>query len=75
MYGPLTDILQDRRYWLIHLLTVPALFNYGIIFVLTGSVYKLHEVMFQQSYLEGDNSSISLIKNRLPVFSSFDDIL
>jgi len=31
--------------------------------------------MFQQSYFEGDNSSISLIKDRFSVFSSIDDIL
>ena len=33
---PFTDILQDRRYWVIHLLTVPSLFAAGCFCVLSG---------------------------------------
>ena len=72
---PFIDILQDRRYWLIHLITIPSLFICGVIFILSGFVYKLFGVLFQQSYFERDNCSISLIKDRFCIFSSIDDIL
>ena len=72
---PFIDILQDRRYWLIHLITIPSLFICGVIFILSGFVYKLFGVIYQQAYFEGDNSSISLIKDRFSIFSSIDDIL
>ena len=33
---PFTDVLQDRRYWVIHLLTVPSLFAASFFCVLSG---------------------------------------
>ena len=38
---PFIDILQDRRYWVIHLITIPSLFLGGVIFIF---VYKLFGV-------------------------------
>ena len=72
---PIIDILQDRRYWLIHIVTIPSLFTCGVIFMLSGFVYKLFGVLYQASYFESENSSISLIKDRFSMFSSIDDIL
>ena len=37
----LIDISQDRRYWIIHSITIPSLFVGGVIFMLSGFVYKL----------------------------------
>ena len=39
-----------------------SLFICGVIFMLSGFVYKLFGVLFQESYFEQDNCSISLIK-------------
>lgn len=33
---PLIDTIADRRYWLIHLLTIPSLFLAGFTSVLAG---------------------------------------
>lgn len=38
---PFLDILQDRRYWVIHLITIPSLFLAGVVLVFTGFAYKL----------------------------------
>ena len=38
---PFLDILQDRRYWVIHIVTIPALFAAGAIFVISGFVFKV----------------------------------
>jgi cytochrome b559 alpha subunit len=35
---PFIDILQDRRYWVIHLITIPSLFLAGVIFILSAGV-------------------------------------
>ena len=59
---PLIDIPQDRRYWIIHSITIPSLFVGGVIFMLSGFAF------------DKDNSSISLIKDRFSICSSMDDI-
>ena len=38
---PFIDILQDRRYWVIHVITIPSLFVGGVIFIDSPFVYKL----------------------------------
>jgi hypothetical protein len=37
---PFIDVLQDRRYWVTHLLTVPSLFAAGAFGVLSGLTAK-----------------------------------
>ena len=63
----LIDIAQDRRYWIIHSITIPSLFVGGVIFMLSGFVYKLFGALNFNKYFD---SSISLIKDR---FSDFLD--
>ena len=38
---PFVDLIQDRRFWLIHAITIPTLFLSGTILVASGFVYKL----------------------------------
>jgi len=71
---PLIDILQDRRYWIIHSITIPSLFIGGVIFVLSGFVYKLFGALNFNNYFDNDNSSISLVNDRFSICSSMDDI-
>ena len=70
----LIDISQDRRYWIIHSITIPSLFVGGVIFMLSGFVYKLFGALNFNKYFDKDNSSISLIKDRFSICSSMDDI-
>ena len=70
----LIDISQDRRYWIIHSITIPSLFVGGVIFMLSGFVYKLFGALNFNKYFDKDNSSISLVKDRFSISSSMDDI-
>ena len=58
----------------IHSITIPSLFVGGVIFMLSGFVYKLFGALNFNKYFDKDNSSISLIKDRFSICSSMDDI-
>jgi photosystem II cytochrome b559 subunit alpha len=66
---PFLDLLQDRRYWVIDLVTIPSLFLAGVIFVSTGFVWKLF--LGQRKYFSKDNREISMLNDR---FSSLNEI-
>ena len=66
---PLIDILQDKRYWVIHLITIPSLFLAGVIFVKTSIVYKL----FGLYYNDNDATQISLINDRFSILNEIED--
>ena len=66
---PFLDLLQDRRYWVIDLVTIPSLFLAGVIFVSTGFVWKLF--LGQREYFSKDNREISMLNDR---FSSLNEI-
>ena len=66
---PFLDIFQDRRYWVIHLITIPSLFTAGVIFVLSGFVYKLFGTATWFRYFARSKYSVSrnLINDRFSV--------
>ena len=66
---PFIDILQDRRYWVIHLITIPSLFLGGVIFILSGFVYKLFGVANFNQYFYNDNTQISLSNDRFSILN------
>ena len=70
---PFIDILQDRRYWVIHLITIPSLFVGGVIFIDSPFVYKLFG---QDEYFYNHNTlrHISLIKDRFSGLNEISDI-
>lgn len=49
---PFSDILTSIRYWVIHSITIPALFIAGWLFVSTGLAYDVLEVLVQTSTLQ-----------------------
>ena len=74
---PFIDILQDRRYWLIHLITIPSLFLAGVIFILSGFVYKLFRLPNFNQYFQSEavkNTQISLINDRFSVLNEIEDV-
>lgn len=38
---PIVDILQDCRYWVIHVITIPALFLSGVVSVASGILFNV----------------------------------
>ena len=71
---PFLDILQDRRYWVIHLMTIPSLFLGGATVVKSGFVYKLFDVPNLNQYFYNDNTQISLINDRFSLFNEVEDL-
>ncbi len=71
---PFVDILQDRRYWVIHLVTIPSLFLSGIIFVLSGFVYKLFGVPTFNQYFTNDNTQLCILNDRFSAMSEIEDV-
>ena len=63
------DILQDRRYWVIHLVTIPSLFLSEITPTLSGFVYKLFGVLPLNQYFTSYKPYICIINDR---FSALD---
>ena len=73
---PFIDILQDRRYWVIHLITIPSLFIAGVIFICTGFVYKLFGVAnwIRYFYNVTRNISRNIINDRFSIFLFLEDV-
>ena len=71
---PFIDILQDRRYWVIHLITIPSLFLAGVIFVLNRFVYKLFGLPKFNQYFLSDSREIYLINDRFSSKNEIEDI-
>ena len=71
---PFIDILQDRRYWVIHLITIASLFLGGVISMNTGFVYKLFGVANFNQYFYNDNTQIYLINDRFSILNEIEDI-
>ena len=73
---PFVDILQDRRYWLIHLITIPSLFFAGVIFIDSSLVYKLFGQPSFNEYFYNRNTlrHISLINDRFSGLNEISDI-
>ena len=71
---PFIDILQDRRYWVIHLITIPSLFLGGVIFIGSGFVYKLFGVPNFNQYFSKDNTQITLINDRFSILNEIEDV-
>ena len=71
---PFVDILQDRRYWVIHSLTIPSLFLSGVIFCVSGFVYKLFGVPNLNQYFFKDSTELSIINDRFSALSEIEDI-
>jgi photosystem II cytochrome b559 subunit alpha len=62
---PFTDILTSVRYWLIHVVTIPALFVSGFLFVLTGLAYECFGTPRPEDYYtKGRPLSVPVIGDR-----------
>lgn len=73
---PFIDILQDRRYWVIHLITIPSLFLAGCLLILSGFVYKLFGLanLNQYFYKVYYGTQISLIGDRFSILNEISDV-
>jgi photosystem II cytochrome b559 subunit alpha len=61
---PFTDIVASGRYWLIHSVTIPALFISGFLFVSTGLAYDVFGTPRPDEYFTSKRSQIPIINDR-----------
>jgi len=61
---PFTDIITSVRYWLIHSLTIPALFLAGWLFVSTGLAYDVFGTPRPNEYYVQDNQAAPIVTDR-----------
>jgi photosystem II cytochrome b559 subunit alpha len=61
---PFSDIITSVRYWVIHSITIPALFIAGWLFVSTGLAYDVFGTPRPDEYFTQDRQEIPLVTNR-----------
>jgi photosystem II cytochrome b559 subunit alpha len=68
---PFSDIVTSIRYWVIHSLTIPALFVAGWLFVQTGLAYDAFGTPRPNEYFTQTRQDLPIVSDR---FESKDQI-
>jgi photosystem II cytochrome b559 subunit alpha len=71
---PFTDILTSVRYWVIHSITIPALFVAGFLFVSTGLAYDVFGTPRPNEYFTQDRQQIPLVNDRFSAKQELEDL-
>ena len=61
---PLSDIVTSIRYWVIHSITIPALFVAGWLFVSTGLAYDAFGTPRPNEYFTQVRQEVPIVSNR-----------
>ncbi len=61
---PFSDIITSIRYWVIHSITIPALFVAGWLFVSTGLAYDAFGTPRPNEYYTQDRQELPIIDDR-----------
>ncbi len=61
---PFSDIITSIRYWVIHSITIPALFIAGWLFVSTGLAYDVFGTPRPNEYYTQVRQQLPIVNNR-----------
>lgn len=61
---PFSDIITSIRYWVIHSITIPALFIAGWLFVSTGLAYDVFGTPRPDEYFTQTRQELPIVNNR-----------
>ncbi len=61
---PFSDIVTSIRYWVIHTLTIPALFLAGWLFVSTGLAYDVFGTPRPDEYFTSTRTDLPILQDR-----------
>lgn len=61
---PFSDIFTSIRYWVIHSITIPAVFVAGWLFVSTGLAYDVFGTPRPNEYFTQVRQEVPIVKNR-----------
>jgi photosystem II cytochrome b559 subunit alpha len=61
---PFSDIVTSIRYWVIHSITIPALFIAGWLFVSTGLAYDVFGTPRPNEYFSQERQEVPVVSDR-----------
>lgn len=61
---PFGDIITSVRYWVIHVITIPALFVAGWLFVSTGLAYDIFGTPRPNEYFTQTRQEVPIVSDR-----------
>ena len=71
---PFSDIITSIRYWVIHSITIPALFVAGWLFVSTGLAYDVFGTPRPNEYFTQDRQQVPLVNDRFSAKQELEDL-
>jgi photosystem II cytochrome b559 subunit alpha len=69
---PFSDIVTSIRYWVIHSITIPALFIAGWLFVSTGLAYDAFGTPRPNEYYNTDRIELPILQDRFDAKQEID---
>lgn len=72
---PFSDIITSVRYWVIHTITIPALFIAGWLFIQTGLAYDVFGTPRPNEYYPQDRQELPIINDRFEAKKQIDQFL
>lgn len=72
---PFTDIVTSVRYWIIHSLTIPALFIAGWLFVQTGLAYDVFGTPRPNEYYPQERQELPIVQDRFEAKKQIDQFI
>jgi photosystem II cytochrome b559 subunit alpha len=72
---PFGDIVTSVRYWIIHSVTIPALFVAGWLFVSTGLAYDIFGTPRPNEYFPQARQELPIISNRAEAKQQIEQFL
>jgi photosystem II cytochrome b559 subunit alpha len=72
---PFSDIVTSIRYWVIHSITIPALFIAGWLFVSTGLAYDAFGTPRPDEYYTQQRQELPIVTNRYEAKQEIDQFI
>ncbi|UKP00348.1 cytochrome b559 subunit alpha [Nostoc sp. UHCC 0870] len=72
---PFSDIVTSIRYWVIHSITIPALFIAGWLFVSTGLAYDVFGTPRPNEYFTQARQEVPIVNNRFDAKKQVDQLI
>ncbi|MCT7983382.1 cytochrome b559 subunit alpha [Laspinema sp. A4] len=72
---PFADIVTSIRYWVIHSITIPALFIAGWLFVSTGLAYDAFGTPRPNEYFSQERLEVPIVQDRFNAKDQINDFI
>ncbi len=72
---PFSDIITSIRYWVIHSITIPALFIAGWLFVSTGLAYDVFGTPRPDEYYTQTRQELPIVNNRFEAKQQVEELI